>query len=94
VEPLLLDGVLRAVERLLEDDLRAEACLALDARVFEPPPLPELDAGREVERFDVRDFVWAIVCPSFGLYTSAYPGPAGRMHRLGGRARGGAASAR
>jgi hypothetical protein len=73
----LLEGALRAAERLLDplerlldplerlfdDGLRAEACLALDARVFEPAPLLELDAGREVERFDVRDFVWAIVVP-------------------------------
>jgi hypothetical protein len=48
----LLDEPLRAVERLLDDELlRVDACLALDARLFEPEPLPELDPERDGERF-------------------------------------------
>jgi hypothetical protein len=76
----LLDAperLLDPLERLFEG-LRAEACLALDARVFEPAPLLELDAGREVERFDVRDFVWAIVVPLLLSLHVRVPGACGR----------------
>jgi hypothetical protein len=35
--------------------LRVDACLAVDARLFDPEPFPELDPERDGERFAEAD---------------------------------------